>query len=126
MRKLVAIIAGSAVLLSLSSFVYADLNQTQTDLSHEAVKALFLEKCNQTGPGLDQFCDCFANQMEKYIDDTALSKCDNNKECTAQVYANAMDQAKASVAQCENLLPEAAIPSAATGGGMPAPVPPGN
>jgi hypothetical protein len=120
MRKLVVIISGGALFFSLSSFVYADLNATQTVLSHEAVKALFLEKCNQNGPGLDQFCNCFAIQMDKYIDDAALSRCGNSansKACSAQVYANAMDQAKASVAQCEDLLPQAAMPSAATGGG---------
>ena len=120
MLKLVAIISGGGLLLSLSSFAYADLNPTQTVLSHEAVKELFLEKCNQTGPGLDQFCNCFAIQMDKHIDDAALSRCgnsSNSKECSAQVYANAMDQAKASVAQCEDLLPQAAMPSAATGGG---------
>jgi hypothetical protein len=112
MRKLLITISSVTVLLSLNSLVYADLNPAQIVLSHQQVKQLFVEKCNQDGPGLEQFCDCFATQMEKYIDDTALSKCANNKDCSAQVYANAMDQAKASVAQCENLLPAAPMPSA--------------
>jgi hypothetical protein len=110
MRKLLIILA-SGILLSLITvitFVYADSNSTVTAPSHQAVKALFLVRCNKHGSGFELYCKCTADQMDKHIDDTALSKCgknSDNQDCLTQVFVTAMNKVQGDAVQCQKFLP---------------------
>jgi len=134
MRKLLMIFSISAVLLSHNSLAYAaNFDPAAISAFHQNNKEFMYKTCKAShdasgAAAPDNFCKCYSEQLDKAIDDEALSKCANDNSgaaCTAQVLANAMDKADASGSPggaCHDLLPASSTGGDATDT-MPSPSP---
>jgi len=135
MRKQLTIILSSAVLFPLSSLTYADMDSTAIEAFRQFAKAGITEECKlgAAGSEADKVCACYANLIDKYIDDEAVSHCTKNPDedpnannpCLAKIVSDAQDKAEASGgAECKALAPAAAgttpttNPAATTGGAV--------
>src|SRR6185437_3101215 len=81
-------------LMIISSIILADrLNADMVKQIHDQVKNNFFGDCSKNlKDSVIDICRCLANKTEANLDDTALSKCNNDdtgKDCVTKVVKNA-------------------------------------